>query len=1848
MIELTCQDRCELLRKYLLHLPHRFQYDFSEAARIDLRRTLYYAAADGGRFISCFFPEVDQAYLPKNYVHVILSDKCQLKEPQDFYLKRSEKADPSHPNRACGRKFKKGEPIYRCVTCGYDESSGICLDCFNEEFHKDHDVILSICQREFGGVCDCGDPEAWKTNLQCKHYEVEEKPENEFPSRFKESIFCTLEIVLDYIVDVMAGSSSSILKGPREDAAAIVKESKKSELLNEKYFGKDWNSEKFYLLLYNDQNKQYRDAVQRVALTTAKVTDFATMIADEVHNNGRAKVIGSNDIDSLLEAQKTLEATGLSSCIRSARDIFREEMCADMVKWLSDLTSGPLDGNYNLIRNLLSQAVSSPWKTGISTFPLPDHHPVGFLDFDKIPNVTVSARDSSNPKSENWKFTPSTWKVEENIANECKYDLDFALNLQDEKSFHGSRFQYLLFFDIRYWKSLRLDLHSLINSVLTVNLKYRPILCCQYIDMYPTMLELFFLYHREPESSCITTLNQVLTPFGNATMIAEHGDLTRLLAAAFSYLTTLSVRRPCDVDTTMRLSPSAIKNRKVGQVFFDICCVLLKARSFGNILSPQFINQVCDILELFQGRPLLKREALEHVEFESNDYGLYFNIYSVVSSISEMVAKTFLNSNNSKFDLIAVAFSRLYDLLHPVPATSNLINDINELTTSPIDTLEGTFNITEFKVHSSTVSFLHPMHSFLTWLIQYSGTTDLSQFSGFSDKISIDNMCHYLIEHPLRVIVMLSQIKIGFWVRNGFSIRTQLHIYKGSGIRESGYKRDLFMIQFLASVSNPEIVLMTIFSRWSLVPWLKEDFGNHGDYDESELPQMVEECLLFFIHLLSETTYCTDPTEVIDNRLAVEIIHALCFEPLTYSKLCSEIPDFLCHEKRFDLVLKKVANYIPPGSSNQTGLYKLKDALFKEIDPYYIHYNSNKREDAEKVIKERLSKNLKIPVNEAFITPKVKSLEGTIFKDLFHFTSSKNFVQFLKSTLKYVNNEGILKTDNMLNFALHLIHIAVEGKELKYSREFSENIWSELTADHNEPFYYESVGSLLYKFLKDDDYGPHHPKIRAIFRNLKEKDRTVDSYLKEQVQSFDATLLGSDIASPPPTASSDFERKKMLARERRAKIMAKFKQRQTQFVEKNKIDGNDADMDADMDDSEEIKGWKYPEEHCILCQMPKGPDEYFGVVYNASPCSFFRSIPFEDPYWTLKAFDDKAETEIAVGKKMHEYYYNERVKSVIGPSFPINEHDCAQSNVTVSSCGHGMHYSCYQNYLLSARSRQTQITRTVPEDFENLEFICPLCKSLGNLFVPVFWNSNKNSLQKFLERDEKWHTGFDSLQYLSFSEPEVVKELSNTLIEEVKESLKGPYKTSMFGDEVPSNFSVISARIVKRVTQLSHPRIKEYITRLISSTICSTEIALRKTESEINVAAQLSNQTLTTLRTLVEYMKTRYGVITHTQLNDKDAPPGGIGYIGDCLARLSFLSSDKVFEVFDDIDFFHMLVSCIPIKDISHNSIQRLCYTGVVIQIISTLLAQLREKMFDEDEEGISLFDLQTLETSEETLWNLVATVRQIRDNHPVFDNLPDDVFEDDRFAALLYTMLIRSVTPFLRKVSIWCLACCADLDGIDLEAYYGDDIEADRLAKFLNLPTVDQLLGLFNDPESYENSKLTGFIHHIQTTDNELRFSKLEYPGLVRLIDLPKRLDDIFTKILYVNPELKSLTNFDPAICLFCGKIVNLQKGSFNGNKGECNNHYENECLNDFGIFLLPKHSSILLLHKGNGLFHPAPYIDSHGEYDSDARQGQALTLSEEKYDTFIKQMWLQHGAQNYVTRKLEGTLDIGGWETL
>ena len=106
--------------------------------------------------------------------------------------------------------------------------------------------------------------------------------------------------------------------------------------------------------------------------------------------------------------------------------------------------------------------------------------------------------------------------------------------------------------------------------------------------------------------------------------------------------------------------------------------------------------------------------------------------------------------------------------------------------------------------------------------------------------------------------------------------------------------------------------------------------------------------------------------------------------------------------------------------------------------------------------------------------------------------------------------------------------------------------------------------------------------------------------------------------------------------------------------------------------------------------------------------------------------------------------------------------------------------------------------------------------------------------------------------------------------------------------------------------------------------------------------------------------------------------------------------------------------------------------------------------------------------------------------------------------------------------------------------------------------------------------------------------------------------------------------------------------------------------CGGAVGMYFLVKRCSMLYLYANNGTFGPSPYLDVHGEadismryvrrcppyagvvaHDAFRRRGRRQYLHAIRWED-IRRLWLQHGIPTLIARKLESTVDNGGWETL
>ncbi|CAK7894091.1 hypothetical protein CAAN1_02S01794 [[Candida] anglica] len=1928
------------LKRYLLHLPANSSFSFTNDSKRDIRKALFWAISGQGQFLDWIFPmafkggaDLSEVVSRIEEFNWSFSEYCKSSLAQQsregcsqLSTKHIHNHHAFHENSPCARIFRKGEPIYRCLTCGFDDNCALCSHCYHPQYHEGHKVHITICQRENGGVCDCGDPEAWVNQYTCPYAKSVEDEETAAttpevkatPIDLQKSFLETIEILLDYVIDVMSQCELQFDNPQDIELSRIHNATFRSSLNSSKYgysesIGEealDRNSEKFYLMVYNDQIRHYRDAVQRIYLASKKVPQFAEMITEKVQNFGKAKVISSKDINLLRERQRTLASTGLATCIRSHRDIFREDMCHEILTWIYDLTESEMFKSNNDLKNLFCRAFCGKWNNGLlhySQVADPSYiYKVGTLDpslrIPKIPSCRSQAgnletTETLQKSAAHWSFTPSKWQLPQSMCEECEYNLT-DIDYQPDTSHVGSRFQYFIYLDVRFWKSIRILLHDMFSTSLITNLDYKYIICCQYVDIYPAIADMFLTMDREPELSVMCTLStQLFTCPTNSTSIVEHGDLSRIFASIYGFLTVEEIGSPQSIESTHSISMKSLKNRRWGQIFFDIGYILSRSKDSKSILASNIVPMACDILALFQGRPVMKRESKNHIEYENPDYSAFFHAISVIYQFADHIASCLcylgdisrgeqMEISRNVIRYVVKFLLRLENAEYPGLIDDSVDIKLSKDQLTMFEKSEGGI-IQNYGIDKEKVSFLHPIHSFLSWLIELSEFESpntikdvfgdaIREFSMYSDDTYITmnsslqlrdievgtNYATSIFEYPIRTIVLMSQIKSGFWVRNGFSVRSQLQLYRNTGLRESGYMRDLFLTQVFINTNNPNLVCFLLFNRWLLMDgWINKKSSTGEDiepsYDQKTLPYMIEECLSFFIHVLTEDLYLRglSSEKISELRVRCEIIHNLCFGPTNYTKLCSQIPDHISSEKKFDLILEEMATFVSPVGSNDIGVYKLKEKYFETLNPYYFNYTTNTKDDAIKLAKERIHKKTGKPKSEIVVVPTIrKASELGVYKFIGNFSISIYFQKFLLTTLEYITKEGIEKADSLLETILHLIHIC----------SFEETIDTATFGTFYDVFIgrpegmNQSIVASLYHILTNDAFKDHHAKIMAIYKVLENKYHTLYEELKREVPNFSFANL--EVDNSQSSEENEIDRKKRLAKERQEKLMAKFKKQQSSFLRKNSIDNGDC-SDIDMDEYDDDVGWKFPESHCLLCQNAAEDAGPFGIITHVSKSSEFRVVPFDDQYWFLKSFsdgvsldvDEKTTPQDIYTEKWKTYMSDIKESNVVGPGFP-NQH--VDSKLVSSSCGHGMHFQCYLNYLNSSRSRASQITRNTPENVEHKEFLCPLCKSINNMFIPILWNCNKSSLSKFLKAPE------NSLisEYGSFGllTREKLRDTDwfNEFVEGAKlditsasnltaGALEMIQKTSLASESTTNQqyFQVLLSDMFQTLASLTFPYIfKADSVIVLVNSIKSAEIGLRGLSSNGGIVInQLSNNSLINLRTLNEFRNTSlYIKSNYAATNNRQREL----YV-KLLANLMFLNEDSFNQSVLQQDFFELLVNMFPLPTcgFSFNIILKMCFLGHVFQTFNTISTQIaRHGYYDNGK--YSILDVPIFSgISDEIAALSMSLFRRITKHDHLLNNL--------EVGKVIFSMVVKACTPFLRRAAIYAFVSCADVENYFTE-YENEVCEVNKLCTFLGIDTLEQLFLKFKFESNVESIKLRSFVEYMEQpkAQNSIELDKaLEYPGIVRLVDLPERLDFFFTKYYYSDIyETPHRRIENPAICLFCGDVLDVQKSAKSGREGQCTTHFMKECANNVGIYLLPKERCLLLMHKNGGSFYNAPFLDQHGELPSESKRGKTLYLMDKRYDDFIRNVWLQHDIPNYITRKLDSVMDAGGWDTL
>lgn len=982
------------------------------------------------------------------------------------------------------------------------------------------------------------------------------------------------------------------------------------------------------------------------------------------------------------------------------------------------------------------------------------------------------------------------------------------------------RLDWLILFDLRLWKKARTDLRELyIQTVITVP-TFKRILGLRFAGLYTVLSQLFLIADRESDHSIIHLSTQMLTTPSIIQEIVERGNfLTALLAIIYTFLTRRQVGHPWEVSVsdTLAFDAGSVTNRRTQNLFlhlkhlFDCEYVREKLQT-----EERYTLQVLDLIRLPQGICPNVRAVGEHVEYETDtwigasllirDINRTCRVFSEsftcqtpqdlvnISRVIRTVAKaTVINATGAeraRFDQAEIKEEIRFKTLQPFDFEGNT------------NAVQQQHTVVDFVVEKEPISFHHPLHYTLSWLIGQARSMspdhlrsllhftseDLREMPSYRTLIPDFEPHKYLIalfDYPLRVCAWLAQMKAGMWVRNGLSLRHQMGTYRGVTNRDHAHNRDIFLLQTALVVCDPSTILASMIDRFGMDDWMRGHYVPRQGFEINQQLDVAEDFIHLMIVLLSDRTLLQpldDNTKPQTPAIRRDITHILCFKPMPFSELCGRLSERVQDTGEFQKILEDMTNFKAPEGLSDSGTFELKPEYLADVDPYIAHFSKNQRDEAENTYRTWMAKVTGKAASDIVLEPKLHPIESGLFKDLGAFTRTVLFTQIVYYSLFFplVAQHTLQLPDTrleaFLQVVLHLMLGAVIEDERTDIDEMDDNADSfvvlALCKTAHPGQYLSTIFSVLVKMLENEKIKACHPKIRLIMHRLQQRQprlyASAVAHIHMSGPASQRMLLDRLGAESPLTPLSDDseakqkqaqelqEAKKKQALDRQAKIMASFQQQQQNFEMANQdsIDWGDVDCD-DLESTatgatEEHKMmWKYPADNCLVCQEEVNDSRLYGTFGLMMNSNIFRQTDLRDDDFVHEVLStpaslDRSADEIrpfGLAGRNRQYVHKktstgEEVVAEhqgLGKGFPSVH--TARGPVS-TGCGHVMHYKCFETFSLSTHRRQShQIPRNHPERLARKEFVCPLCKALGNTFLPIIWKGKEEAFPGVLQVD---------------------------------------------------------------------------------------------------------------------------------------------------------------------------------------------------------------------------------------------------------------------------------------------------------------------------------------------------------------------------------------------------------------------------------------------------------------------------------------------------------------------------------
>eukprot|EP01091_Cochliopodium_minus_P012394 TRINITY_DN3740_c0_g1_i1.p1 TRINITY_DN3740_c0_g1~~TRINITY_DN3740_c0_g1_i1.p1 ORF type:complete len:1448 (-),score=432.40 TRINITY_DN3740_c0_g1_i1:485-4828(-) len=758
------------------------------------------------------------------------------------------------------------------------------------------------------------------------------------------------------------------------------------------------------------------------------------------------------------------------------------------------------------------------------------------------------------------------------------------------------------------------------------------------------------------------------------------------------------------------------------------------------------------VVEMFQGSLLLKRKQGEHVLFDStSQYNDTFGLeIDFIGKYSSNIFKSLIPENN----LVDENFkSKLFYV------SSKIISAFKRYSSKiSWEWSKKTKEKPKMLIYVPEKNFVTPffplqklLSIFISNSLSRHSDSDISLNDFFKD-VEIETI-HEMFQELVNFYVFKYQAEAKLWVRNGQIAEIMASAYQLKWNHFYSIDSDIFFYQMSTILIGQETFISILFENFQINDWkLYLTNTKKPERNSTFHPDVVASSLKLVSTILTDRNAYLSSDEILEK----EIIHFLfALEPISFSKLSKAVNDSISKNKNFENVLNKVATK-KKGEGNEI-LFLVKPIYWTKYDRFFAHYDRVQAQKAEENYTEQMKKkkdNVPLPF------PKIKPLLASL-SELKAIAQSLQVHQIILLALQNYSSE--YNNEKTLSEILCLLYICVEYAFEEVNKN-SLNILQDMKDPEHES---SAILNHLWTIRCDEKQQYQHSSVDVILNQLSD-----DEDIKQSINKLKKNTNGSSQVSEEDKK----ELQKQKAKERQQKLMEKMKKQQNKFASSKEATKLDKNEKIDNKDNN-VDGKEEEEEKCVLCMeaqndVEKNPLCYITAFLSTNSCHQLRRRNLsttlnvgaklveqkeEEHFFSIESdiSQESKRQKFSLSSSFNEDLSDNSLKIDVEPSkntFVEREHLYSELNRSIEeteslymkTCGHTIHYKCYQSYLEKIIREESEHPTLEGINLDKGQFICPLCKSIGSIVAP-FHPDHKNPSNKINTEElsfENWFSKF--------------------------------------------------------------------------------------------------------------------------------------------------------------------------------------------------------------------------------------------------------------------------------------------------------------------------------------------------------------------------------------------------------------------------------------------------------------------------------------------------------------------------